>query len=205
MHSSPFERIGRALLHARFGIWTIALTYGLSVFSGFLMVHSGNRFALDFRDKLVGEAQRESVILRQYQQGNSLAAAGMDAAGNAVAGLLSMMAGYCVPAGYGIAAYRGWIGGIVSVDAAHRSRLARPYGAFHYLLVLLLQLLPYSLAGGAGVSIGFAAFASESRTGYQGPRIPWLRIPYEAIRDAGWIYMVSLPLFAVASLFEFMM
>jgi hypothetical protein len=31
-----------------------------------------------------------------------------------------------------------------------------------------------------------------------------LRIPYEAIRDAGWIYMISLPLFAIASLFEFM-
>ena len=62
MHSGPSERIRRALQHARFGIWTIALTYGLSVFAGLLMVHSGNRYALDFRDKLVGKARRESVI-----------------------------------------------------------------------------------------------------------------------------------------------
>jgi hypothetical protein len=192
------------LRHARFGIWTIALTYGLSVLAGLLMVHSGNRYALEFRDKLVGKAQRESVVLRQLQRGNSVAAAGMDAAGNAVAGLLSMIAGCGVPAGYGVAAYRGWIGGVVSVNAAHRSRLARPFGAFYYLVTMLLQLVPYSLAGGAGVNIGIAAFASENRTGYQGPRIQWLRIRYEAIRDAGWIYMISLPLFAIASLFEFM-
>ena len=205
MHSGPSERIRRALRHAKFGIRTIALTYGLSVFAGLLMVHSGNRFALDFRDKLVGKAQRESVIIRQLQRGNSVAAAGMDAAGNAVAGLLSMMSGYGVPAGYGVAAFRGWIGGVVSVDGGHRSRLARPFGAFYYLVTMLLQLVPYSLTGGAGVNIGIAAFASESRTGYHGPRMPLLRIPYEAIRDAGWVYMISLPLFAVASVFEFMM
>lgn len=205
MHSGPSERIRRALQHARFGIWTIALTYGLSVFAGLLTVHSGNRYALDFRDKLVGKARRESVILRQFHRGNSVAAAGMDAAGNAVAGLLSMVAGYCVPAGYGVAAYRGWIGGVVSVNAAHRSRLARPFGAFYYLVTLLLQLVPYSLTGGAGVNMGIAAFASEIRTGYEGSRMQWLRIPYEAIGDAGWIYMISLPLFAIASLFEFMM
>jgi hypothetical protein len=175
------------------------------VFAGLLTVHSGNRYALDFRDKLVGKARRESVILRQFHRGNSVAAAGMDAAGNAVAGLLSMMAGYCVPAGYGVAAYRGWIGGVVSVNAAHRSRLARPFGAFYYLVTLLLQLVPYSLTGGAGVNMGIAAFASGSRTGYEGSRMQWLRIPYEAIGDAGWIYMISLPLFAIASLFEFMM
>ena len=167
------------------------------------MVHSGNRFALDFRDKLVTKAQRESSILRHVRRGNSAAAAGMDAAGNAFAGLLSMLAGYAIPAGYGIAAYRGWIGGVVSVDAAHRSRLARAYVAFHYLLTLFLQLVPYSLTGGAGVSVGIAAFAGERRTQYRGPRMRWLRIPFEAIMDAGYIYTISLPLFAAASLFEF--
>jgi len=205
MRSGPYESIQRALLHARFGIWTIALTYGLSVSAGLLMVHSSNRFALEYRDKLVGRAQHESPILRQHQRGNSVRAAGLDTAGNAVAGLLSMMAGYCVPAGYGVAAYRGWIGGIVSVDAAHRSRFVSLYGAFYYVVTLILQLVPYSLAGGAGVSAGVAAFAVDNRTGYQGRRIPWLRIPYEAIGDAGRIYLISLPLFAVASLFEWVM
>lgn len=205
MRSGLSERIRRALRHARFGIWTVAVTYGLSVFAGLVMVHSGSRFALDFRDNLVGKAQRESVILQRFHRGNSAAAAGLDAAGNALAGLSSMIAGYCAPAGYGVAAYRGWIGGVVSVDAAHRSRLATPYGAFYYVVTLLLQLLPYSLAGGAGVNIGIAAFAAENRTGYLGPRIPWLRIPKDAIRDASWLYLISLPLFAIASVFEFTM
>jgi hypothetical protein len=193
----------RALRHARWGIWTIAATYALSVFAGLWMVHAGNHFALDYRDRLVGTARRESPILREFQKNNRLAAAGLDAAGNAFAGLSGVAAGYGVPAGYGVAAFRGWIGGVVSVDDAHRSRLGTPYEAFYYLMTLLLQLLPYSLTGGAGVNIGFAAFASSRRTGYRGPRMRWLQIPYEAIRDAGWIYLTSLPLFAIASLFEF--
>lgn len=128
----------------------------------------------------------------------------MEAAGNAIAGLLSIIAGYGVPAGYGVAAYRGWIGGIVSVDAAHHSRLASPFPAFYYLVTLLLQLIPYSLSGGAGVSMGIAAFASVHRTGYNGPRMRSLQIPYEAISDAAWIYVISVPLFVIASLLEFM-
>jgi hypothetical protein len=205
MHSSLSARIRSALRHSAFGISTIALTYGLSVLAGLLMVHSGNRYALDFRDRLVGRAQRESPILRQHHRGNSAAAAGLDAAGNAVAGLLSLVAGYGVPAGYAIAAHRGWIGGVVSVDAAHRSRLAKPFPAFYYLVTLLLQLVPYSLVGGAGVNLGIAAFAGIDRTGYTGPRMRLLQIPYEAIRDAAWVYVISLPLFAIASLFEFLM
>ena len=194
MYCGFCERIRRALRHARFGIWTIALTYGLSVFVGLLMVHSGSHYALDFRDKLVGKAQR----------GNPVAAASLDAAANAVGGLLSMIAGYGVPAGYSVAAYRGWIGGVVSVDGAHHSRLARSFEAFYYLVTLLLQLVPYSLAGGGGANLGIPASAGESRTVYHRPRMPWLQIPYEAIRDAGWIYIISLPLLAIASLFEFL-
>ena len=205
MRSVHINRITVALRHARFGIATIALTYGFSVFTGALLVHSGNRQALGFRDNLVGAAQRESVILRQYQHGHAFTAAALDAGGNAFSALSSLLAGYCPPAGYGLTAYRGWIGGVVSVDGAHRSRLTTIYEAFYLLMTLLLQLIPYSLAGGAGVNLGFAAFASESRTGYHGPRLPWLNLPYEAIRDAGWIYLISIPMFAIASLFEFLM
>ncbi len=42
-------------------------------------------------------------------------------------------------------------------------------------------------------------------TGYNGPRVRLLQIPYEAISDAAWLYVISVPLFAIASLFEFMM
>lgn len=204
MPSGLSALIGRAFRHTMFGIWTIALTYGLSVLAGLLMVHSGNRYALDFRDSLVGKAQHDSVILRQLHRGNSAAAAGMDAAGNAAGALLSLVAGYGIVSGYGVAAYRGWIGGIVSVDAVYRSRLARPFPAFYYLVTLLLQLVPYSLAGGAGVSMGIAAFAGVDRSGYKGARIRLLQIPYDAIRDAACIYIISVPLFAIASIFEFM-
>jgi hypothetical protein len=198
-------RILQALRHAKLAIWTMALVYVLSVLVGLLLVHSGNRYSLNYRDKLIGKAYRESVISRQLQHGRSLTAAALDASANAAAGFLSIPAGYCPPAGYGVAAFRGWIGGIVSVDDNHRSRLATSFGAFYYLTTLLLQLIPFSLTGGAGVNVGIASFANENRSGYHGPRVPWLRIPYEAMRDAGWIYLFSLPLFAVASLFEFLM
>lgn len=179
--------------------------YVLSVLAGLFLVHSGNRYSLHYRDKLIGKADRESVILRQLQHGHSLTAAALDASANAFAGFLSIPAGYCPPAGYAVAAFRGWIGGIVSLDDHHRSRLATSFGAFYYLTTLLLQLIPFSLAGGAGVNLGLASFINEKRSGYCGPRMPWLRIPYEAMRDAGWIYLSSLPLFAAASLFEFLM
>ena len=63
-------RIRQALRRARFSILTIALTYILSVAAGMSMVHSGNEFALHYRDNLVGTATRESSIMRQYQRGN---------------------------------------------------------------------------------------------------------------------------------------
>jgi hypothetical protein len=203
--SGVIERIVQALRHAKFGIWTIALTYVVTVLIGLVMVHAGNRFALDYRDKLVGTAQKESPIMLQYQHGHRLAAAGLDTAGNALGGLASLLAGYGVPAGYWVAASRGFVGGVVSVDGEHRSRLGGAHEAFYYLVTLLLQLIPYTLSGGAGVNLGLAAFANASWTGYRGPRVRWLQIPYEALRDACWIYATCLPLFAIASLFEFLM
>ena len=124
------EPLRRALRHAGFGIWTVALTYALSVGTGMVLVHFGHRPSLDYRDRLVGDAQRESPILRQLYHGNRVTAAGLDAAGNSLGGLASLAAGYCPPTSYAVTAFRGWIGGIVSVDSAHRSRLAAPYDAF---------------------------------------------------------------------------
>lgn len=100
MIGGSYERIRRALRHARFGIWAVALTYVFSVLAGLAAVHSGNRTALDYRDKLVGTAEWESAALQQYQSGRRLAAAGLDGAANAAAGLASLLAGYCPPAGY---------------------------------------------------------------------------------------------------------
>jgi hypothetical protein len=198
-------RIGFALTRARFGIKTVAAAYVLGLFAGAFMVHFGNGFALRYRDRLVGDAVKTSTILQRSQKGNRLAAASLDASGNAAAGLVSLLAGYCVPAGYWIALERGWIGGIVSVDGDHRSRLKGVHEAFYYVVTLVLQLVPYTLVGGAGVNLGIAAFTNPAIPIYQGPRLRWLRIPVEAIRDACWIYLIALPMFAVASLFEFTM
>ena len=198
-----FERIARAIAHARFSIVSVGIAYIVGLLFGALMVHAGSGFALRFRDRMVTDAQQTSPILAQSQRGHRLAAAGLDASGNAAAGFLSMLAGYGVPAGYWVAVSRGWVGGVVSVDGAHQSRLQTRYGAFYYITVILLQLIPYTLAGGAGVNLGIAAFGKTAWTGYEGTRIPWLRIPVEALRDAGWIYLFAVPFFGIASLVEF--
>src|SRR5438093_3502813 len=45
-----------------------------------------------------------------------------------------------------------------SVRSDHTSRLNDPRSAIYYLLTLLLQVMPYSLAVGAGVNVGIALF-----------------------------------------------
>jgi len=204
MWSRVSERMGRALRRSRWAIGTIALTYAISVLVGLGLVHSGNTFALSYRDRLVGRAVRESTILHNLDAGNPWRAAGLDAAGNTAAGAISLVVGYFPPTAYGMAAFRGWIGGIVSVDDEHHSRLGVPRECFYYLTTLILQLIPYSLTGGAGVSLGIATFSRWGRSVYPGERVRWLLIPYEALGDAGWIFLVAVPLFVVASGFEFL-
>lgn len=91
------------------------------------------------------------------------------------------------------------MGGIVSVDGAHVSRLANPAEATYYLVALLLQLIPYTLAGGAGINLGLATL--RPRSCYAGKR--WLGMPIEALRDVGRLYVLIVPLFLIASLWEF--
>lgn len=110
------------------------------------------------------------------------------------------LAGITVVVPYLLAIYRGWVGGIVSVDDAHVSRLATPDKAIYYLLTLVLQLIPYSLAGGAGVNLGLAYL--RARPFYHGER--WLGVPREAVLDVLRIYLLVGPLFFVASLWEFL-
>ena len=102
---------------------------------------------------------------------------------------------------YPLIAHQGWVGGIVSVRGDHTSRLNDPRSAVYYLLTLLLQLMPYSLAIGAGVNAGVALFRTPPY--YQGQK--WLGIfPKEALRDVARIYAIVIPLFLVASLWEFL-
>jgi hypothetical protein len=194
------SRIVRALRRARFGILTVALAYFLSAAAGLAMAHAGNRFALDYRDRTVSQAYKTSSIMHALEHGQPGTAAALDCAANLVGGMASTLTGYWAPAVYPIAIYRGWIGGIVSVDGKHRSRLANPSERNYYLVTMVLQLLPYSLAGGAGVNLGLARVRPVGD--YAGPRM--LGLPKEALRDTLRIYLLVVPLFAIASAFEFL-
>jgi hypothetical protein len=192
--------IGRALSRARFGIVTVGAAYVVSAAVGMAMVHGGSSFALGQRDRLVSRASATSSILQAFRHGNRWTAAALDAGGNLVGAAASTLAGYWAPAVYPLAIYRGWIGGIVGVDRHHRSRLVDAAERRYYLVTLLLQLLPYTLAGGAGVTLGRARVRPVGA--YAGPRIAGL--PVEALRDAARIYVLVVPLFAIASSFEFL-
>jgi uncharacterized membrane protein SpoIIM required for sporulation len=188
----------RALQRARIPILAVALTYFLSVSAGMIMVQTGNERAIAQRDRIVSGAQASSSILA-LRQNNRLQAALLDFGGNLYGAIATTIAGLGVITSFPIIAYRGWIGGIVSIDSSHASRLAESKEALYYLVTLLLQLIPYSLTGGAGVNVGWSLFRPPSY--YQGEK--WLGIPAEAIRDTFRIFLIAIPLFLVASLWEF--
>ncbi|MEX2143570.1 MAG: hypothetical protein WD740_03170 [Anaerolineales bacterium] len=94
--------------------------------------------------------------------------------------------------------YRGWVGGIVSVDGSHASRLLDPTSAAYYLSVVLVQLTGYTLAAGAGVNVGLSFW--RERPYYAGER--WLGMPKEALRDLLRVYCLVLPILLLASLWE---
>jgi hypothetical protein len=192
----------RALYRARYSILTIAATYALSVLVGVILVHSGNRFSLAYRDRIVGTAmQRDSSAIAD-QRGEHMRAALLDAAGNLVLGALpKSIAGLSIVLAYPMVAYQGWIGGIVSVRGDHSSRFDNWHTALYYLITLLLQIGAYSIAVGGGVNVGVAMF--RPAVYYSGKK--WLGLfQQEAVRDAGRLFLVAIPLFLVGSLWEFL-
>ena len=193
-----------ALRRARAPILWMGLTYVAGVAAGAAMVHSHNQFALRFRDDLVGHAMASDPSSVALQRGFPLRAALFDFAGNLGRGALSStLMGLAVVTPFPFAAYRGWIGGVVSVDDRHASRLTSYPENLYYLGVLLLQLIPYTLAGGTGVRLGLAFLAPRGRYGYPSPE-RWIGLPAEGVRDVARIYVLVVPLFLVASLVEFL-
>jgi len=182
-------RIRLAFKRARFGIATDCSRLWPVCGGGCRYGPFGEQFRASFSRQLGRQSQAGICNTTALEAGEPHRRCWPGCGGQCWCWTACLMAGYGCPRRLLVAVSRGWIGGIVSVDSAHRSRFARPYGAFYYLVTLLLQLVPYSLVGGAGVNLGFAAFGDGSRTGYEGSRLPWLRIPYEAIADAGWIYL----------------
>jgi hypothetical protein len=170
----------------------------VSVSVGIVMVHTGNEWAITYRDRVVSGAQSSPSIVA-LKQNDRLRAALFDFGGNLYGAIVDTLGGLGVIFPYPLIAYRGWIGGIVSIDGSHVSRFAEPGEAAYYLITLTLQLIPYMLSGGAGVNMGLALWRPKSF--YQGEK--WLGIPKEAIRDACRIYLLVAPLFLVASVWEF--
>lgn len=191
----------RSVVAARLAIATVFVTYALSVIFGIVMATSGNADAIAQRDAVVGAA-RTSAITTANRSGDHIRAALLDFSSNLVAGGLTSTAfGTSVVGLYPVVAYRGWIGGIVVLDGEHRSRLADPASAIYYLVTLLLQLIPYSIAGGVGVRLGVGAWAQlRSKTA----TTTWLGLPTDLLRDALVAYVVIAPLFLIASLWEFL-
>jgi len=195
------HRISDALRRARAPIAILAVVSVCSLAVGGVLATAGNSLALAQRDAIVGAAE-SSEITSAYNQDDRLKAALLDAAGNVEVGLIASVTGLAVVGPLPIAAYRGWIGGVVSVDAQHHSRLGQPGPAFYYLVTVALQQIPFILTGGAGMYLGLVAWRRRNDESVR----PWLtlRIPGEAVRDVAWIWALALPFFLAGSLFEFM-
>jgi uncharacterized membrane protein SpoIIM required for sporulation len=200
--SSFIQTVIRAVVRARFSVLTIALTYVAFIVLGIVLTHTGNSYALKARDQLVNKAMQQDPAAIANNKGNNLQAAFLDFGSNLIIGAIPKAAsGMAVVPAYPLVAYQGWVGGIVSVRADHSSRLNNVRSAVYYLLTWLLQIIAYSLAIGAGVNVGIAMFRPQPY--YQGDK--WLGIfPKEALRDVVRIYALVIPLFLVASLWEFL-
>jgi hypothetical protein len=198
-----FTSIFPAILRAKYPILTIALTHILAVLVGAVMVHAGVAFALNTRESIVGQAYSGSdPTINALQSGQNLQAALSDFGSNLFLGAIpSTLGGLGVIFPYPLAAYRGWVGGIVSVDGNHVSRFAQPGEAVYYLVTLILQLIPYSLAGGAGVHLGLAYYRMHSVS----QSVRWYALPQQALLDVGRIYLLVVPLFLIASMWEFLL
>lgn len=109
--TSQIGSLVRALSRARVAILTITATHILGIIVGAVMVHSGNEFALSYRDDLVGRAQSNSPLAALHE-GAPVRAALLDFAGNAFAAYANMLGGLGVIVPYPVTAYRGWVGGV---------------------------------------------------------------------------------------------
>jgi hypothetical protein len=190
--------IKRALSRARLSILTVGVTYLFTVLLGIFMVNTGNDTAISYRDQIVTQA-RSSPIHISLERNDRLQAALLDFGGNLYSAISTTLSGLGVITAFPFIVYRGWVGGIVSIDSDHLSRFTELGEGFYYTTTLFLQLIPYTLSGGAGINIGLAIFKPKSYYLFE----KWLGVPKEAIRDAIRIYAIVIPAFLFASIWEF--
>lgn len=194
------NKLAAALYRARWSIITAGLVHFASLAAGMAMAHLGIPFALTYRDRLVGRALASDPVSRAYQRGAGVTASLLEAARTEVGCVAVGVTGLTVIAPIALAGYRGWIGGIVSVDGSHASRLRQWRQAAYYLSVVILQLIPYCLAAGAGLNLGLLYF--RRRKEYAGPT--WFGYPRKAIRDFIRILVLTVPLVLAANFWEFL-
>ena len=191
-----------ALRACRIYAISIFLTYCLACLIGILMSHQGNVFALSQRDKIVGAAVANDKASINYQSGNNFTAALYDCAGNLIfAAVPQTVLGFGIIIPYFSVVYQGWVGGIVSVDNSHQSRFKTVKGSAYYIIVLLLQFIPFSLSIGAGIKCGVDFYKHNSTVSW---KIWDYRTPKLSLKNLGYVYVVAIPLFVVASCFEFL-
>jgi hypothetical protein len=172
------------------------------LFLGIVLATAGWPFAVGQRDSIVGGA-RSSATLVADRQGHHVEAALLDFGSNVLLGALpTSIAGLSVVGPFPIAALRGWVGGVVSIDSTHQSRLRDPGDALYYLVTVALQLTGYVLSTAAGVHVGLSAWRRRRDTTVRS--FGGLRIPGGAVRDAGVLWAVALPAFLAGSLWEFL-
>ena len=112
----------------------------------------------------------------------------------------SASTGFVVVIPYVSTSIQGWIGGIVSIDSDHKTRFKNFKSTFYYFFVLLLQYIPYSLAIGAGVRCGVDFYSLNKPNGWL---ITKYKVPESSLVDLGFVYILVVPLFFIASCFEF--
>jgi len=162
-------------------------------------VHKDNSFSLSYRDQIVENAVSQDKASINYNSGNRFNAALIDFGGNLSGSVIQTITGLSVVIPFLMVSYQGWVGGIVSIDGNHQSRLNKIKSALYYFIVLVLQYIPYSLTIGSGIRLGIETYRiNKSNSLFQ------YRIDKTGIRDVLNMYILAIPLFFIASCFEFL-
>ena len=179
---------------------SIFIVYLISCLTGSLMVHSGNTFALSFRDKIVGRAIAYDKASINYNSGHKFKAALIDFSENLLLGsTVQTLLGIGIAIPYFTTFFQGWVGGIVTVDGNHKSRFSNWKTTTYYLIVFILQTLAYSLCIGSGVKLGVDTYKLNRTSS-----ILKYRLHKQSLKDILFIYILAIPIFFVASCFEFL-
>ncbi|HET7730062.1 MAG TPA: hypothetical protein VFK48_08530 [Usitatibacter sp.] len=195
-------RIIEALRRCRLYALSIFLVYVLSSAVGIFMAHGSNTLALEQRDRIVKTALASDKSSIAHRSGDHVMAALFDAAGNLFfAAVPQTVLALAVIPPYFSVTYQGWVGGIVSVDGKHRSRFRSVRATSYYFIVLLLQFIPFSLCVGSGVRCGVELYRQNADVGWRFSRF---RVPRQALVDVACAFAVAIPLFLIASAFEFL-